>query len=122
MFRNTLLALLLTTGPAMAGDLAGLWTLTQIDGSDIAFTATLDLSEPGRLTGKAPCNNYSGKLNAEGDSFVPGPILSTKMACDGLVDENLYLQALQMVDSMALDGDLLTLTGEQELVFTRAVE
>lgn len=113
-------ALFLATGPAMAADLTGVWTLTAIDGAEVTFTTTLDLTEPGKLTGKAPCNNYSGRLNAEGDSFIPGPILSTKMACDGMAEEAAYLQALQMVDSVALEGDKLTLTGEQELVFTRA--
>ena len=126
MFRIPTLAALLsvcqTLAPAIAGDLADHWTLTEIDGFPVTFTATLDLSEPGKLSGQAPCNSYGGKLNAEGQKFIPGPILSTKMACDGLADENLYLQALQMVDSAALDGDLLTLTGEQVLVFSRKLD
>ena len=122
MFRPAILALCLAAGPAMSADLSGLWTLMRIDGTEVRFTATLDLTEPGKLAGQAPCNSYGGKLSVEADSFLPGPILSTKMACDGMTDENLYLQALQMVDSMALDGDMLTLTGEQELVFTRAAE
>ena len=54
-----------------------------------------------------------------GQTFIPGPILSTKMACDGLADENRFLQALQMVESAVVAGDLLTLTGAQVLVFTR---
>jgi heat shock protein HslJ len=119
MFRTAAVALFLATGPAMADDLSGVWTLTAIDGAEVAFATTLDLTEPGKLTGKAPCNNYSGKLSVAADSFLPGPILSTKMACDGMAEEAAYLQALQMVDTVALDGDRLTLTGEQELVFTR---
>lgn len=108
--------------PAMAGDRTSLWTLTGIDGTLVTFTATLDLSEPGRLSGRAPCNSYGGRLGGDGHAFLPGPILSTKMACDGLADENLYLQALQMVESSALAGDELTLTGEQVLVFTRSAD
>jgi heat shock protein HslJ len=122
MFRTACFALFFAAGPAMAADIAGVWTLTAIDGSDVAFAATLDLTEAGRLSGQAPCNSYGGKLSVEGEAFVPGPILSTKMACDGLAEENLYLQALQMVETMALDGDVLTLTGEQDLVFTRQPE
>ena len=89
MFHTTTLAALfcLTGAQAMAADLAGLWTLTALDGAEVAFAATLDLTEPGRLAGKAPCNSYAGKLGAEGDAFIPGPILSTKMACDGLADD-----------------------------------
>ena len=126
MFRSAAVSALLfacqALVPVMAGGLAGHWTLTEIDGSPVTFTATLDLSEPGKLTGQAPCNSYGGTLSAAGQKFIPGPILSTKMACDGLADENLYLQALQMVDSAALDGDLLTLTGAQVLVFTRKLD
>ena len=108
--------------PVMAGDLADHWTLTRIDGFPVTFTATLDLSQPGKLTGQAPCNSYGGTLSAEGQKFIPGPILSTKMACDELADENLYLQALQMTESAVVAGDLLTLTGEQVLVFTRKLD
>ena len=126
MFRIPTLAALLsvcqTLAPAIAGDLADHWTLTEIDGSHVTFTATLDLSQPGKLTGQAPCNSYGGTLSAEGQKFIPGPILSTKMACDELADENLYLQALQMTESAVVAGDLLTLTGEQVLVFTRKLD
>lgn len=119
MLRTAFAALLLTAAPAMAADLTGVWSLNALDGAPVAFTATLDLSDPGKLTGRAPCNSYAGKLTTTGDAFTPGPILSTKMACDGLADENRYLQALQMVDTAAVAGDHLTLTGEQVLTFTR---
>ena len=121
----TLAALFCLTGlPATAADLTGQWTLTTLDGTEVAFAATLDLSEQGRLSGMGPCNSYSGRLTTTAASFLPGPILATKRACDGMADENRYLQALQMVDTATLaDENLtltLTLTGEQVLVFTRA--
>lgn len=125
MFRTAFAALFATCqalAPALAADLTGRWTLTTLDGTAVAFTATLDLSDPGKLTGKAPCNSYFGKLRIKGDAFTPGPILATRMACDGLANENRYLQALQMVDTAALAGDRLTLTGDQVLTFSRAAD
>ena len=119
MLRTTTFAALLFACQALFPAMADHWTLTEIDGSPVTFTATLDLSQPGKLTGQAPCNSYGGTLSAGGQTFIPGPILSTKMACDGLADENRFLQALQMVESAVVAGDLLTLTGAQVLVFTR---
>ena len=61
-------------------------------------------------------------LSAGGQTFIPGPILSTKMACDGLADENRFLQALQTTESAVVAGEILTLTGAQVLAFARTAD
>ena len=99
------------------------WILAIIDGQPAAASATLNLERPGWITGQAPCNGYSARLDAEGAGFLPGPILSTKRACDDLRAENAYFEALQGVESAEEVSGTLTLTGpDHVLVFSRPVE
>ncbi len=75
----------------------------------------------GRVSGTAPCNTYNAEFTVDGDRVEVGPIATTRMACEPATNEaeTDYLKALERVDTVAADGDRLTLTGSDgvELIF-----
>ena len=77
--------------------------------------------ESGRMSGRAPCNTYNAEFTIDGDRVALGPIATTRMACDPATNEaeTAFLTALEQVDSVAVDGDRLTLTNgdDVDLVF-----
>lgn len=113
------LGALLLIGVALAssGELEGrTWVVTElvVDGTAVApvegtvITATF---EDGAISGIASCNNYFGSYTVDGDSLTFGPLGSTLMFCEGLVQdqETAYLTLLSQVDAYTVDGDTLTL-------------
>jgi heat shock protein HslJ len=64
--------------------------------------------------GTAACNSYGGSVDIEGSSFRFGGGGMTEMGCrqDVMESETAYIAALHAVDSIARDGDRLTLTGK----------
>ena len=64
MIRPTALALLLMSPVAVQAQqtippvLALEWTLAEVDGQPIGFSATISVDAEGRITGRAPCNRY----------------------------------------------------------------
>lgn len=128
---SILLAIALAACAAPSSGLAGTnWTLTSLDGSTQVGEAaggaaiTLEFGADGHAGGSAGCNNYGSDYTvSDGGISFTAPV-STLMAClDQLVMENeaAYLQALIEIDSYALSGNRLTLTGgEHTLVFSRS--
>ena len=86
------------------------WVLTEVDGKPVAYSATL-MIDGTRLSGKAPCNRYSGEIRGTPPDITFGPIAATRMACDGLADETAYFEALRAVTQMVDEDGTLTLTG-----------
>jgi heat shock protein HslJ len=95
------------------------WWLVELDGAPVATASGRRepylrlLSEGGRLTGFATCNNLFGRYEARGRGRLRFVTLgSTKMAC---VDPTLsrqeqrFMDALQAVDRFAVARDTLTL-------------
>lgn len=70
------------------------WKVANIDGTRAQFS-TIAFAE-GRLSGRA-CNRFSGNYRVEGDKLIPGPVMATKMACEGprMTEENALMSALQ---------------------------
>ena len=89
--------------------------------NDAPFTAqaTIDLSEPGRVTGAAPCNRYFADQTAPYPWFDVGPIGATRRACEDLPSETQYFQALERMTIVEVTGDTLILsnTEDEEMVF-----
>jgi heat shock protein HslJ len=73
------------------------------------------------VAGTAACNSYGGNAQIEGDSFrVADGLSMTEMGCAPNVmdSEAAYLDALTRVNTIARDGETLTLAGpETELRF-----
>lgn len=115
-------------GPGVADvEVQGLWILRQghgpsgaiepVEGSDI----TLQVEADG-VRGSGGCNTYGGGYSIDGDSFETGGLAVTEIGCPEPVvePESRYIEALESVDTAALDGKTLTLTGpDTELVFRR---
>lgn len=97
--------------------LEGTWELNYITGPRIAFnglypnnkpTITFDLKE-NSVFGKNSCNNYSGKLNTDGNKInFKEPMAVTKMFCPG-EGENIYMSTLLKIDSYSVSEDGKTL-------------
>ena len=79
--------------------------------------ATLEFREPGRVSGRGSCNQFSGPVTVTGSEISFGPLVSTMMACAEVVrnQETRYLKALQDAERFALEGPYL-------LIYAKGVE
>lgn len=82
--------------------------------------ATLEF-EDGMLGGTSACNSYGGEYSIDGTQLSVGEVAMTEMACvpqEVMELESVFLSALTTVDTMALEGENLVLSGENaELTF-----
>ena len=69
--------------------------------------------DDGVLSGSGGCNNYSAGFEADGQTMVIGPAVSTEMFCvepEGVMEqETLYLAALQNASTFQINNDVLEL-------------
>ena len=102
-----------------AGD--GLWHLTGIDGAAFAARATLSFPERGRIAGEAPCNSYSGRMEAPYPWFEATDIAATRRACPDLAAEAAFFDALSEMTLAEVAGDTLILSTPEgrEMIFAR---
>lgn len=97
-----------------------------IEGQPAPEGVTLEVVEPGRLAGQAPCNRWFANFNQDAATLRIGPAGATRMAC--LEDERMsaesdFFAALEAVDSVAdgPDGEvLLTKGGQPRITLRRA--
>lgn len=82
------------------------WFLSSLvlDGKEIALQGkqlTLQFEENGNANGQGGCNSFGTTFQATKDGKMAfGPVLSTKMACEGAMEmENAYLAALSKVQT-----------------------
>ncbi len=104
------------------GGSAAEWQLVEIDGADFTAPATLNLAEPGKISGQAPCNRYFGEQTAPYPWFRAEKIGATRHACPELKEENLFLAALTEMTLSEVAGDTLILSNDagREMVFKAA--
>lgn len=65
------------------------------------------LKENGKLIGNAGCNSMGGLYIEEGTSIIFSQIISTKMYCSKIEQENLFLKALPLVDTYFIKNNEL---------------
>lgn len=94
------------------------WKLVSLDG-ELVDTAGLKArpflhfsKKDKRVHGNGGCNTMGGAFTATGDKLHFSPLISSKMACPGLVIENKFFKALSQVTSYDLSEDRLELIGE----------
>ncbi|MDA7965990.1 META domain-containing protein [Ruegeria sp.] len=99
-----------------------IWALQEINGQPFPARALLRFPEEGRIEGNAPCNGYSGTLNAPYPWFEVTDLAATRAACAGLEAEGMYFAALLAMTQSEVSGDVLILRNEDghEMVFTAA--
>ena len=126
MHRVTQLVVLLAIASACSAggaspeeiDLTGNWQLSSgsVDGELLplidASPVTLNVTGT-ELGGSSACNSYGGHFILDGATISIGDLVSTLMMCtpEAMDVEVPYLEALRKVDTVAVDGDELTLTG-----------
>lgn len=95
------------------------WILESIAGAPVTAPSTLTFPETGRIAGKAPCNSYSGALEAPYPWFEVNDLSATRMACPELEAEGTYFAALMAMTQSEVSGDVLILRNDQgyEMVF-----
>ncbi|WP_290537198.1 MULTISPECIES: META domain-containing protein [Alcanivorax] len=90
-----------TTAMVTAEQLQGsAWQVSYLNGSDVGDAlVTLNFHEPGRLAGKAACNNYMASYTLNDDSFTVKTGGVTMMACPQplMKLEQQFLDALEGV-------------------------
>lgn len=95
--------------------LAGRWNMTTMKRqaamkAENLTNVYLEFREDSTFAGHAGCNGISGKVSLKGASIKFGNVLSTKMACDKLEQENAFLQLLQnTVSAFTVDKNKLLL-------------
>jgi len=98
------------------------WVLVELDEKPFPTRATITFPSKGRIAGQAPCNRYSATQSAPRPWFEAGSVMSTKMACDDLVTEQQFFQALGEMTLVDTLGDTLILSNDagREMVFRAA--
>jgi heat shock protein HslJ len=122
------------TGQAPGPRLEGTgWTLTGylLNGTVVpaipGTTITMDFGTEGKIGGSAGCNHYFASYEVKGTGITIGQAGSTMMYCSnpGVMDqESTYLALLTRAKTISVEGEHLTLSGEQGaliLTFTRTV-
>jgi len=89
----------------------------ETDSARRAPTLTLTAAES-RASGFAGCNQFTGGYELSGDRFTVGPLVMTRMFCEGRMEvEDAYSSALGEVTGIrVVDGALELLAGERVVV------
>ncbi len=98
------------------------WTLQEIDGQPFVASATISFPEAGQIAGRAPCNSFSGTLDAPYPWFEITDLAATRAACPDLEAEGAYFAALMAMTQSEVSGDVLILRNEDghEMLFKAA--
>ena len=96
-----------------------IFALQSINEQPFQASATIDLSETGKVSGEGPCNSYSAEQSTPYPWFNLGPIAATERACEDLSAEVTFFQALQSMTIAEVNGPILILTNDakDEMVF-----
>ncbi len=92
------------------------WTVREMDGAAVPQDAapTLEFAENRRVSGRAPCNRFSGGYRLKGDELSFSQVASTRMACAPTLmeRERVFLALLDAVRRFERTGDSLILRTE----------
>lgn len=86
------------------------WVLALVDGAPAPYSGTLTI-EGTRMSGKAPCNRFTGEILGSPPDITLGPIAATRMACDAMAEEAAYFTALGAVTQLLMADGVLILSG-----------
>ncbi|WEF23954.1 META domain-containing protein [Paracoccus sp. S3-43] len=91
----------------------GSFTVARIDGAPAPAGVTLEVGEDGRVSGRAPCNRYSGQLTESGGAMAVSGMVMTRMACvetDRNLAETRFATALGSVTAARGTAEGIALT------------
>lgn len=93
-----------------------------IEGEDDAFTLLFN-GEEMLVSGRTNCNRFFGSYNAADGALAFGDMGMTRMACPDMQYEDAFVEMLDKVDGFSIQGEELTLFGDQQaLASFKAVE
>lgn len=83
--------------------------------------STLMMKE-GQLSGSTGCNRMNGSYTMEEQTLTVGPLMTTKMACQGMMkQENAVLSIIQATPELSMDKEQLIFSGAKgRLVYQQA--
>ena len=98
---------------------SGPWELRSIDGTAFEATARIEFGADDQIRGRAPCNTFSGQLDAAPPGFAISNLVRSGMHCDEMDAEERFLSALQEMDASSMrDAELVLSSGAgREMVF-----
>ncbi|MEY4953052.1 MAG: hypothetical protein RL299_1476 [Pseudomonadota bacterium] len=117
-----LLASCATAGTPSAQSTTGKWAFVSIDGkAPVSDKAALTISAD-RIGANLGCNGLGGDFKIENGHLVTGPIISTMMYCDGLMDqESAVARLLEAKPAFTIKGDRLIIeSGQHKAELIRA--
>ena len=82
-----LLSACATAGASTAQIEGSKWTFTQIDGATPVSGQTSLEIKSGQIDAFVGCNGMGSNLTIAGDKLIVGPVISTEMYCDGVMDQ-----------------------------------
>lgn len=95
------------------------YVLQSMNGVDVSVPISINISEPGQISGQAPCNSYAAAQTAPYPWFDLGPVRSTRATCPEQALENQYLAALATMTISEVSEPVLILSNDakETLVF-----
>lgn len=106
--------------PAAGSNILGEWMIEKVEGRPMVdYTpARLSFGADGRVTGNASCNTLIGKFRQDGSSLSIAEVGTTRRMCaeSQMEQERRVLAALERVNSAALVGGMLELSGDGKLL------
>ena len=106
-----LLAACSTAGAAPAPIAATTWSFVLIDGQKPVSSRAAITIEARSISANAGCNGMGSELTITPERLMVGPIISTMMFCDGVMEQEKAVKALLSASpTYKVEGDSLTLT------------
>lgn len=94
--------------PGAAQDISGSWSAIELAGEPVRGPSVS--FDDGRLTGSGGCNRISGSAVITGVDVKFGPLISTRMMCDGKMEaEAAFIAALEAAKTIEEIDGVLTL-------------
>ena len=106
-----LLAACSTAGAAPAPIAGTTWSFVLIDGQKPVSSRAAITIEARSISANAGCNGMGSELTITPERLMVGPIISTMMFCDGVMEQEKAVKALLSASpTYKVEGDSLTLT------------
>ncbi|MBS3927998.1 MAG: META domain-containing protein [Sphingomonadales bacterium] len=103
-----LLAACSATTPSVADPGGSKWTFVAIDGQPPVSSKSSLTIEEDRIGANLGCNGMGGDLKIEQGRLITGPLISTMMFCDGVMDqEKAVADLLEAKPRFFIEGDRL---------------
>lgn len=88
------------------------WSVQEIAGQPFAGAASLSFPEAGKIAGKAPCNQFAGRITTPYPWFEVRDMAVTRMACPDLPLEDFFFETLAQMTLAEVSGNILILSDE----------